>query len=60
MSGWMNWVWMNGYGAYIWPAYGLVLGVLALNLVLIKRQRIVTFKILKKWFKIRHKNDACS
>ncbi|HBI21771.1 MAG TPA: heme exporter protein CcmD [Legionella sp.] len=50
---------MNGYAAYIWPAYGVVFGVLTMNLVLIKRQRNRLRKRLEQWL-MRQNNDACT
>jgi heme exporter protein D len=32
MSSFLNWLDMGGYGVYLWPAYGLVFGLLALQL----------------------------
>ncbi len=47
----MQWLSMGGYSSYIWPAYGLVCGVLVINLLSIKWQRKRTRKILQQWFK---------
>lgn len=53
----INWFLMNGYAVYIWPAYGIVFFVLTLNLLLIKRQRRRTRKMLQQWF-TRQNNDS--
>lgn len=51
----MDWFLMHGYAAYIWPAYGVVFFALTMNLVLIKRQRRRTRKILQQW--LARQND---
>lgn len=50
MSLFIHWLSMNGYGYYIWSAYGAVFGVLAVNVLLIWRQRIRTRQLLRQWF----------
>ncbi|WP_133130806.1 heme exporter protein CcmD [Legionella yabuuchiae] len=55
MSALMQWFSMGGYGAYVWPAYGLAAAVFLGNLLLCKRQQISVQKALKQWFKGRHK-----
>ncbi|MDX1838808.1 heme exporter protein CcmD [Legionella taurinensis] len=47
----MNWLAMGKYAMYIWPAYGLVCGVLALLLLDIKRQQKRTRSKLNQWFR---------
>lgn len=34
MTAFLNFLNLNGYGIYVWPAYGLVTGLLALQLFL--------------------------
>lgn len=46
----LHWFAMNGYAAYVWPAYGLVFLVLTMNLLSIRRQRLRAGKLLRKWF----------
>ncbi len=38
MTAFLNFLNMGGYGMYVWPAYGLVLGLLTLQLFLPWRQ----------------------
>jgi len=38
MNALMSWFEMHGYAMYIWPAYGLVFGVLITNLVISYRR----------------------
>ena len=47
----VQWFSMGGYAAYVWSAYGLVLGMLALNLIHTKKQSKAIQKHLKDWFK---------
>lgn len=47
----MNGLAMGKYAMYIWPAYGLVIGVLAMLLVDIKWQQKRTRRKLQQWFK---------
>lgn len=42
---------MGGYGHYVWPAYGLAVGILILHLWAVKWQRRNTIKQLQRWFK---------
>lgn len=51
MEQFINWCNMGGYSMYVWPAYGLVLGVLLVNFLGIKRQKIRTREKLHLWFK---------
>lgn len=41
---------MGGYGAYIWPAYGVAVALLVLNAFSINWQRKRTYKKLRQWF----------
>lgn len=51
MTALLSWFAMHGYGVYIWPSYGLVFFVLAMNVVLIKKQGHRTRRFLRQWFK---------
>ena len=51
MTEFLHWFAMNGYAIYIWPAYGLVIFVLTINLLLIKKQGRLTRQLLRQWFK---------
>lgn len=51
MSEFMHWIAMGGYAAYVWPAYGLVCGVLVLNVLSTKRLTRRTHTKLKQWYK---------
>lgn len=51
MSQLMQWLSMGGYAFYIWPAYGFVFAVLAINILGIKWQTKRTHKLLQLWFK---------
>lgn len=57
MNSFVHWLSMNGYGYYVWSAYGVVLGGLVANVILIWRQRSRTRRFLNQWFD-RSKNDA--
>ena len=50
MNQFMQWCSMGGYSMYVWPAYGLVVGFLIVNLAYIYRQRKNTHKKLLNWF----------
>ena len=50
MSSFLQWLSMGGYATYVWPAYGLVCGVLLLNMLSIKWQQKRTRKFLQHWF----------
>jgi len=50
MSSLTSWFWMNGYGMYIWPAYGLVGVALVWNLLSVKWQKVRMRKQLQRWF----------
>lgn len=55
MSSLMYFLSMNGYGHYIWSAYGAVFGVLIANVLLIWRQRLRTRRLLTQWFdRLKH------
>lgn len=47
----IHWFGMHGYSIYIWPAYGLVLGVLCVNALIVKWQGRRIRKELLLWFK---------
>ena len=49
MNAIMTWLAMHGYGLYLWPAYGLVAGVLGLNAWLVRRLRLSTRRRLQRW-----------
>ncbi|MFY7698280.1 MAG: heme exporter protein CcmD [Legionella sp.] len=49
-----QWFAMGGYSLYVWPAYGLVLAVLIINLLFIRQQAHKTKRQLKNWFKRHH------
>ena len=51
MSELITWFDMHGYANYIWSSYGLVFGVLMLNVWSIKNQSQRVKKQLKIWFK---------
>lgn len=51
MNHFFEWLDMGGYSLYVWPAYALVSLVLVLNVLVLKRQRNRTERILKQWFK---------
>lgn len=54
MSHVIQWMTMGGYFIYIWPAYGIVFFVLAVNLIRTVRQKKRTFTLLNRWYKGRH------
>ena len=37
MSGWLEFLDMGGYAAFVWPSYGLTLAVVVLNIVWARR-----------------------
>lgn len=51
MNQFLQWVAMGGYSTYVWLAYGLVFGVLIINLISTKWQQKRVQKRLTKWFK---------
>lgn len=54
MSSWHEFLTMGGYGAYVWPAYGIALVVLVANAVLPGRQQRALLKQLRR----RVKNEG--
>ncbi len=46
----MNWLAMNGYGVYIWSAYGVVGCVFVGLTIAVKRQNRRTRAVLKRWY----------
>ena len=50
MSSFLQWLSMGGYATYVWPAYGLVCGVLLFNMFSIKWQQKRIHKLLQRWF----------
>lgn len=51
MNACLHWFAMNGYGNYIWSAYGLVFAVLVINAISIKWLKRRTQKRLLHWYK---------
>lgn len=51
MNQFYEWLAMGGYSLYVWPAYGLVCMVLALNLFGMKIKKKQTRHKLQQWFK---------
>ena len=51
MSAFLTWFAMQGYAAYIWPAYGVVFFVLTMNVLLVVKQRQRTRQLLRQWLK---------
>ena len=51
MSSLFTWLTMGGYAGYVWPAYGIVCGVLILHFVMVARQKKRTHRMLQQWFK---------
>ncbi|MDP3704404.1 MAG: heme exporter protein CcmD [Legionellaceae bacterium] len=49
MSELMPWFAMHGYAVYVWPAYGLVFGVLIINVVSIRWRGKRTRQNLRTW-----------
>lgn len=50
MNAFFEWLAMGGYSMYVWPAYGLVLGVLLINLLSHKWQKRQVYLKLHRWF----------
>ncbi len=46
-----QWSAMGGYGAYVWPAYGIVAITLTGIFFSVKRQKKRTNLIMTQWFK---------
>jgi heme exporter protein D len=42
---------MGGYALYVWPAYGLALGLLVMNFIMVKQQKMSIRRKLQQWFK---------
>lgn len=51
MSQLLTWFNMGGYALYVWPAYGLALGLLVMNFIIVKQQKISIRRKLQQWFK---------
>lgn len=50
MSQFLAWFSFGGYGPYVWSAYGLMCGVLALTWVRAKKQQRRIHQQLRTWF----------
>lgn len=46
-----DWLFMGGYSVYIWPAYGLVIAVLVINVLGLRWQKNSIRSRLQNWFK---------
>lgn len=51
MNALYHWLYMGGYGVYIWSAYGLLFSVMLINGFGLKWQRRRVFRALRRWFK---------
>ncbi|MFA6302994.1 MAG: heme exporter protein CcmD [Legionella sp.] len=51
MSQLLTWFNMGGYALYVWPAYGLALGLLVMNFIMVKQQKMSIRRKLQQWFK---------
>jgi len=49
MSEWLGVFRMGGYGAYVWPAYGVSVMLLCLNAWRMRRQERLVWRRLKAW-----------
>ncbi|KTD18882.1 heme exporter protein CcmD [Legionella jordanis] len=47
----LQWLNMGGYATYVWPAYGLVFGILILLAIRVKFDASRKRKQLQQWFK---------
>lgn len=50
MNQFIEWLAMGGYSLYVWPAYGLVCGVLLMNILGIRWQKNRIRQKLQHWF----------
>lgn len=57
MRHFFDWLAMGGYSLYVWPAYGLVCFVLAMNFFAVKWKKKQTQRRLKQWLK-KHESSA--
>lgn len=48
MSSWHEFLTMGGYGAYVWPSYGVVLVVMIVNAILPSRRQRALLKQLRR------------
>ena len=48
MSSWHEFLTMGGYGAYVWPSYGVVLVVMIVNAILPSRRQRTLLKQLRR------------
>lgn len=48
MSSWHEFLIMGGYGAYVWPAYAIVLVVMVINAVLPGRRQRALLEHLRR------------
>lgn len=51
MNPFFEWLAMGGYSSYVWPAYGIVCAVLAINFLVMKWKGKQTRQKLQQWFK---------
>lgn len=51
MNEWLTWISMGGYARYVWPAYGIVIGVLGLYIWQLQRQATRGRRQLIQWLK---------
>ena len=48
MSSWHEFLTMGGYGAYVWPSYGVVLAVMIVNAILPSKRQRALLKQLRR------------
>lgn len=48
MNSWHEFLTMGGYGAYVWPSYGVVLVVMIVNAILPSRRQRALLKQLRR------------
>lgn len=54
MSSWHEFITMGGYAAYVWPAYGITLLVMAVNAIVPGRRQRMLLRLLQR--RAQHKS----
>jgi heme exporter protein CcmD len=54
-----NWLLMSGYGGYIWTAYGLVVFVMIVQVLVIRWQRARIHQQLRRFLNQHNAEQSC-
>lgn len=46
---WSEFIWMGGYGVYVWSAYGFAIVILVINVIIPMRRRSAVLRALRQF-----------